>query len=689
MSDSKDGLQIRFLNTDIEYSANQCLYYKSQHRFESYAQKAAEEYAPIYKTYQNYKAFTEKGIEDGEKLAKRYIDQGMQLLLASGIYSISRSEFENQCAWEIHQSWHEIICLEYELSEASGTAIKEAEDLREARKASRSRPVSVGFGLGGTVGSYAASSGINAISGLLHSGANAIGNARTRSAVREKLNELYQSPELLEAAQKCVYDSVLAIWGVVQVHLNLEDGKWEGFLISDEDQARARAYRENFVHIPKEKKDEIAGEILKFGIADIKNYEVLVRTYQDPSGVLMQAAQAFGLEEEYYSIVEKEISKKLQPDIARYIDSLDNVDLANIQETTDEIYAKVRYSLAQMCKSYHIDTSDLVYSRCWERIESVVRSKADQIYAKDRQARTFKGILFPSLESVDLAKSIWSRVAQINQIFDSKSSSEQRKLLHEIEQLLSQSPTQLKDSIVEIQEKLKKIYEETDNRERTFLNTLFPSQEARIAAEAQYRSLMAQWFPPESTPTPESMRTARQSVEDQKDLSWPVRQAILKQIAAQEQQFAEELHQQQVDKAYRNAESKLIVWNLLYGVIAIWAVLCWDIFTIDGTEISAIGLLQLFYHNTDTITAGRGFLAVGAIVVIIKTLANMRLALKRDLDDVPSHPGVILILGLLAWGLTALFHLSYGVTTSYITLLVISFVFQVINSSLEKKLNKV
>lgn len=309
--------------------------------------------------------------------------------------------------------------------------------------------------------------------------------------------------------------------------------------------------------------------------------------------------------------------------------------------------------------------------------------------AKDRQARTFKGILFPSLESVDLAKSIWSRVAQINQIFDSKSSSEQRKLLHEIEQLLSQSPTQLKDSIVEIQEKLKKIYVETDNRERTFLNTLFPSQEARIAAEAQYRSLMAQWFPPESIPTPESMRTARQSVEDQKDLSWPVRQAILKQIAAQEQQFAEELHQQQVDKAYRNAESKLIVWNLLYGVIAIWAVLCWDIFTIDGTEISAIGLLQLFYHNTDTITAGRGFLAVGAIVVIIKTLANMRLALKRDLDDVPSHPGVILILGLLAWGLTALFHLSYGVTTSYITLLVISFVFQVINSSLEKKLNKV
>lgn len=686
MNGSKSGLHIRFLNTDIEYSAKQCLYYRAQHQFESYAQKVAEDYETVYKTYQNYQTFAEKGIEDGVKLAERYIDQGMKILLDSEIYNISKSEFENQCSWEIYQSWNDVLRLQYELGETSSTTIKEAEDLREARKAARSRPISVGFGLGGTVGSYAASSGINAISGLLHSGANAIGNARTRSAVREKLNELYQSPDLLDAVKKCAYDGVMAIWGVTQFHLGLEDAEWKGITIPEEDEKRAHAYCENFAHIPDDKRNELAVEILKYGIADIHTYEVLVQAYQDQDGVLMQAASAFGLEEEYRTILKKKISDTIRPSISKYTDFLSKVTLSKLPKVTDDIYAEVRYTLTETCKLYHIDVSDPIFSYCWKNIESSINKKVDQLYAADKEARTFKGILFPTAEAAALAKSIGDRVVEINSNFEGKPSSEQKKLLQEIEQLHDQAPAQLKASIEQIYEKLKGIYENTEKQERTFLDTLFPTRDACIAAEGQYNSLMAQWFPAKTAITPDSMQAARAAVENQQDLADPVRQAILNRITAQEKQFAQEVRQQQEEKACRRTESKLVVWNLLYGAIVLWAMLFWKMFRFDGMDSSAIGLLRLFYINTDTITAARGFLAVGTIVIIIQTLSNMKKALKRDLDDVLSYPVNILVLCLLVWGLTAFLHLSYDITSSYIILLVVSLFFQIINSLGRKRI---
>ena len=51
-------------------------------------------------------------------------------------------------------------------------------------------------------------------------------------------------------------------------------------------------------------------------------------------------------------------------------------------------------------------------------------------------------------------------------------------------------------------------------------------------------------------------------------------------------------------------------------------------------------------------------LAVGVVVIVITTLSNMRKTLDRDLNEALSYPGAILFLGLLAWGFTAIFHLS-------------------------------
>ena len=676
MNDSTKGLNIRFLDTDIEYSASQCLYYKTHHQFQLYAEKVAKEYEKVYKAYQNYQTFSEKGIEDGTKLAERYIGQGMQILLDAGIYTVSRAEFENQCSWEIYQCWNEVVKLNYELDKAAGITVKEAEALREARKASRSRPISVGFGVRGSVESYAVSGGINAISGLLHSGANAIGNARTRSAVREKLNEIYQSPDLLDAVKECAYHGTMAIWGVVQFHLHLEDSEWKGLTIPEEDRRRAGAYCENFVHIPDDKRDGIAVEILKYGVADIKTYEVLVQAYQDRDGVLMQAACAFGLEKEYRAILREKISDTLRPDLAKYIGFLTKVTLEKLPKVTEDIYAEIRYTLTEICKQYHIDADDPVFSACWEEMASVIGRRVDGMYDADKKARTFNGILFPTVETAALAKNIEGRVLEIDRDFEGKPSAEQSQLLLEIEQLNSQAPEQLKASIEQTHEKLKGIYESTEQEERTFLDTLFPTREDKLAAEEQYRSLMAQWFSDPNAVTPDSMKAARESLENQKDLVEPVRQAILKRITAQENKLAQDLRQQQEEKNRQSRQSKLIAWNLLYGVLALWALLFWKLFRFDGVESSTIGLFQLFFNNTDTITAARGFLAVGVVVLVVQTLSAMKKALKRDLKDVLSHPGVVFGVGLFAWVVTAFFHLSYDIATDYIVLLVVSLFFQ-------------
>lgn len=486
MYHNQDGLVLNFLGKEICYSENQCNYYRCLHQFQIYAQQAAKEYKSIHEGYKNYQNFADHCIEDGTGLAERYIDRGMDLILAAGIFTLSKDEFYNECIWSIQSKWIKLFHLLEGVNQKADETIQEAAQRRELRKAARSRLHGVGFGAAGAIGSYALSGGMNALSGLLHSTANAIGNAGTRSEVQKKLNQIYHSEELFEQAKSCVYQGVMAIWDVVLSHLNLQQGDWKSLLIPEEERRKAKAYCENFDRIPPKERDRIAAEILCAGIADIGSYEVLVHAYQDPDGILAQAAQAFGLEEEYGEVLDRAIEEKFHPAFQKYVAQLDAAEISTLRQTLQQVKNEAQQALIALCGAYHVGEKGEVFIRCWYKVGTALERQASQRIRWDQQQRTYRDVVYRTCESADQAKNIWEDVERIQQEFSGKKGEEQEKLLHQLQQLHKNAPEQLKPAVEEMVANLTPIYEETDRKERTFLNFLFDTKADCERARGEY-----------------------------------------------------------------------------------------------------------------------------------------------------------------------------------------------------------
>ncbi len=263
-----------------------------------------------------------------------------------------------------------------------------------------------------------------------------------------------------------------------------------------------------------------------------------------------------------------------------------------------------------------------------------------------------------------------------------------KKSLEALEMLMKQSPESLQPDLQSLWETIEEHRKEKDQEERTYLNTLFPSHEARAAAEKQYNDMMAQLLPEGKNITDSDIQIARKNVNAQQDVVEPVRQAVLEQIALQERELNQDILRKKAEQSSRHVKGTLVVINLLYSGIVLWALFFWKLFRIDGIDISVLQLLQMFYHNSDTITAARGFIAIGAIVIAFQMLSNIKQTLNQDFSDVLDYPGTVLVLGLLVWGLTAFLDLTYDIAQAYIYLLFISVFFWGINSVKQKKLDR-
>lgn len=244
---------------------------------------------------------------------------------------------------------------------------------------------------------------------------------------------------------------------------------------------------------------------------------------------------------------------------------------------------------------------------------------------------------------------------------------------------MEQAPETLKADIQEILERVTEVQKEKDQAERTYLDNIFPSLEARNRAEVQYNALMEQWLPPKKPLTSADIQAARKDVEDQEDLPEPVRQAVLKQIGRREQHLRQVLQQKQADKDAQRVETWLTIINFVYCAVAFWALLFWKLFRINGSDINSIDLLKLVVLESDMIMVSRVLLVLGIVVVLLQILSDLKKALCGDLDEVLNQPGTILVLGLLNWGIASFFELAYDIGQSYFILLAICLIFHLIN----------
>ena len=311
-----------------------------------------------------------------------------------------------------------------------------------------------------------------------------------------------------------------------------------------------------------------------------------------------------------------------------------------------------------------------------------------KLHATDQQRRTFRSATYETVTQAEEAKRLWAKAAVLNTGCNEKTSLEFKKSLEALEMLMKQSPEALQPDLQSLWETIEEHQKAKDQEERTYLNTLFPSHEARAAAEKQYNDMMAQLLPAGKNITDSDIQIARKTMNAQQDVVEPVRQAVLEQIALQERELNQDILRKKAEQSSRHVEGTLVAINLLYSGIVLWALFFWKLFRIDGADVNVLQLLQMFYHNSDTITAARGFIAIGVIVIAFQMLSNIKQTLNQDFSDVLDYPGTVLVLGLLVWGLTAFLHLTYDIAQAYIYLLFISVLFWGINSVKKKKLDQ-
>ena len=303
------GFKGTYLGHEIEIPPEECYAVSVMKWYGKLGLDVIKHYEELYHGYQDFRTFADRGIRDGYTMLDNCLQRTADKLVHSGHYDVNRETLLARYEDQIYRPWFDLEDLIDKVLQLGDQQIEQSQEYREIRKARRGRVVGGGFGLKAAVGGMAAAGALNALSGIVHSGANAVGNARTRASVTRQLNDLYQNG-LLESVQGALYECIS--------NMGLTVLSYQGCLKTEyvmggtqADLARAKALKENYQKVPQDKRPDIAVEILKLNPLNIDTYEQLLQEYKDPDGTLMALANALSLKEDYDKILRKTVEQEL------------------------------------------------------------------------------------------------------------------------------------------------------------------------------------------------------------------------------------------------------------------------------------------------------------------------------------------------------------------------------------------
>lgn len=267
------GFKGTYLGHEIEIPPDECYAVSVMKWYGKLGLDVIKHYEELYHGYQDFKTFADRGIRDGYAMLDNCLQRTADKLVHGGYYDVNRETLLARYGDQIYQPWFHLEDLIDQVLQLGDQQIEQSREYREIRKACRGRVVGGGFGLKAAIGGMAAAGALNALSDIVHSGANAVGNARTRASVTRQLNDLYQNG-LLESVQgalhKCISNmglAVLSYQGCLKTEYVMGG--------TQEDLARAKALKENYQKVPQDKRPDIAVEILKLDPLNIDTYEQL------------------------------------------------------------------------------------------------------------------------------------------------------------------------------------------------------------------------------------------------------------------------------------------------------------------------------------------------------------------------------------------------------------------------------
>lgn len=312
-----DDITIIYLDQEVVIPGLRCEVLERQNRYLALAEKAEKKFLQkYYDKYGDFFVFANKYAEDVSDFLRPYYKSMIHELVECGIYDASIDGIFQKYGEFLAKSLLELQNGIKDLCNRASDGMETAMAVRELRKATRTQMVGGGFGLTGALAGMAVSGAYNTVSGLLHSGANAIGNSRTRLKINEKFQNLYKSADFRELVGKCIWDSVFSIKYVI------EDCLGHVEVIPDSEyKSKAKALRSNFPRIPDDDKHEVVQEILTLAPDDLETYKLLLPQYGDPNGDLRRIIQIVAPQKlTEFDDLRKELFLKSNNSVYRVID---------------------------------------------------------------------------------------------------------------------------------------------------------------------------------------------------------------------------------------------------------------------------------------------------------------------------------------------------------------------------------
>ena len=467
---------VTYLGQTLHYTENQCVYLRTTNCYRKYSIAAKKEYMQQYASYKNFKTFAAKGIEDGYAILKKYLMSTVQKLVQLGNYDMSQDIVLSRWGNFIFEDWIKIENLVEKICEESDIQIQEAKEYRNLRKAARGKLVGGGFGIKGAAKGIVLASSFNALTGVAHSSANAIGNAITKALQTKKLNDIYASKEMQEDCENAISLSVQKMGAVLLECQNLY--KADIAVGTPEMKARVQALRGNYSYVPDEKKEEIAVQILSLDPSNIETYQFLLKNFGDKEAALFKLSKEVGIEDEY-KICLKEIldsefkllSQTLSQDIARILPS--KFDMAVVIEFHDRYHQKAE----DISIKYGGESSAISVKPYFTDLLAVLNNAIRQY----------------------LTSTYFST-------FDATNSQSMHVLVEKVKTFKETAPSYLSDTISEICSLAYSMFQEADIAERTFHEITFNTIDERRDIEKYYTSLGEKYLKTPSNTGPDALQ---------------------------------------------------------------------------------------------------------------------------------------------------------------------------------------
>lgn len=162
------------------------------------------------------------------------------------IYDVSEATYDENCvvAEDIHSAF-DAVADQYDAIVSEQEA---AEEYRAERKASRSRVVGGGFGVGGALKGMATAGAMNAVSGMGHSIANAIGNAASAAVAASDKRALYESNNTYITLAQAIRSDIISCYFA---HMEFVNTKKDEYFENPFDRDKAGALFESAKKVPE------------------------------------------------------------------------------------------------------------------------------------------------------------------------------------------------------------------------------------------------------------------------------------------------------------------------------------------------------------------------------------------------------------------------------------------------------